>query len=78
MRSKAHYPHCFDPKNKPTIIRRWIEVRCTKCPVDWVDDSNNFEYIAEYVEYTFINKKGKLKHVPEMMLWCKDLGENND
>ena len=74
----VHRLHPFDPKNKAVIRRRWQEVRKTKCPIKWVEDSNNFEYLAEYVEYTFINKKGKEVYVPEMMLWCEDLRDGKN
>lgn len=69
---QVYHPHPFDPKNKPTILRRWVEERITKCPVVGTEDYN-FRYLAEYVEYTYINKKGKKVHVPELALWYKDL-----
>lgn len=66
----THYIHPFDPKNKATIHRRWTEVRMTKCPVKGTEIYNK-PYLAEYVEYTFINSKGKSVYVNEFCLWIK-------
>ncbi|UYL85012.1 hypothetical protein pEaSNUABM56_00035 [Erwinia phage pEa_SNUABM_56] len=62
--------HPFDPKNKAVIHRRWVEKRMTKCPVPQAQKYNK-EYTAEYVEYTYINGKGKPVHVEEFILWIK-------
>lgn len=62
--------HPFDPKNKAVIHRRWVEKRMTNCPVPQAQKYNK-EYTAEYVEYTFINGKGKPVHVEEFTLWIK-------
>lgn len=66
----THYIHCFDPANKPKIIRRWIETRMTQCPIPAAAQYNK-RYTAEFVEYTFINNKGKEVYVEEMALWIK-------
>lgn len=66
----VHYLHPFDPKNKATIHRRWVEKRMTRCPVPGAEKYNR-EYTAEFIEYTFTNNKGKKVHVPEMCLWIK-------
>lgn len=68
--AKAHRPHPFDPKNKPTIHRRWTEERKTNCPVLAAAPYNR-RYLAEYVEYTFINNKGREVYIPEFVLWIK-------
>lgn len=64
---EPHYPHPFDPKNRATIHLRWQEVRQTKCPIP---DPNVKEklYLGDFIEYSYINKKGKLKHVSEYCL----------
>lgn len=67
---EPYYPHPFDPKNKATIHRQWIETRMTKCPVPGTEAYNK-KYTAEFVEYTFINKKGKEVYVEEYPLWIK-------
>lgn len=66
----AHYPHPFDPKHKATIHRRWTETRMTNCPVPAAAKYNK-RYTAEFVEYTFINNKGKKVYVEEYCLWIK-------
>lgn len=66
----THYIHCFDPKNKATIHRRWVESRMTKCPVPGTEQYNK-RYTAEFVEYTYINNKGKEVYVEELCLWIK-------
>lgn len=66
----AHYPHPFDPKNKAVIHRRWIEERTTKCPIPAAAKYNK-RYVAEFVEYTFINNKKKEVYVEELAIWIK-------
>lgn len=68
---EVHHPHPFNPKNKAVIHRRWVEKRMTKCPVPGTE-AYNFEYTGEFVEYTFIDKRGKKVYVPEFCLWVKD------
>lgn len=58
----VYRPHCFDPKNKPEIIRQYKEVRQSKCPIT---GRGGPSYEGTFVEYTFINKKGRKVHVPE-------------
>ena len=73
MKKKAvepHYVHPFDPKNKAVIHRRWVETRMTNCPIPAAAKYNR-KYTAEYVEYTFINNKGKSVYVEELALWIK-------
>lgn len=60
----THYPHPYDPKNKARIIRKWRSLRKTKCPIVGFLGKEK-QYVGQYVEYTFINKKGKTVHVPE-------------
>lgn len=67
---EPHYPHPFDPKNKATIHRQWVETRMTKCPIPAAAQYNK-KYTAEFIEYTFINNKGKEVYVEEMVLWIK-------
>lgn len=67
---QVHYPHYTDPKNKPTIIRKWTERRFTKCPIPGAKVTEK-EYEGTFVEYTFINKKKKLVHVPELVILVK-------
>lgn len=64
---QVHYPHYYDPKNKPEIIRIWEEVRYTKCPIIGADVQEK-AYLGKFVEYTFINKKKKKVHVEEYCL----------
>lgn len=66
----THYPHPFDPKNKATIHRRWVETRMTNCPVPAAAKYNK-KYTAEFIEYTFINSKGKEVYIEEYCLWIK-------
>lgn len=66
----VHHPHPFDPKNKAVIHRSWVEARTTQCPVPGTEKYNR-EYTAEFIEYTFINSKGKKVYVPEFCLWIK-------
>ncbi len=66
----THYVHPFDPKNKAVIHRRWVEKRMTKCPVIQATKYNKY-YTAEFLEYTFINNKGKSVYVEEFVLWIK-------
>lgn len=61
----THYPHCYDPINKPVIIKKWKEVRETKG--DWPDIKEK-KYQGTYVEYTYVNKKKKTVHVDEYCL----------
>lgn len=68
--NKTHFIHPFDPKNKAVIHRRWTETRITKCPVPAAQEYNK-TYKAEFVEYTFVNNKGKEVYVPEYCLWIK-------
>lgn len=65
-----HLVHPFDPKNKAVIHRRWVETRETQCPVPQADKYNKV-YTAEFVEYTFLNNKGKPVYVEEFPLWIK-------
>ncbi|QIN97784.1 hypothetical protein PhiZZ30_113 [Serratia phage PhiZZ30] len=60
----VHYPHPYDQKNKAVIIREWEEIRQTKCPIN---TPHNVErrYLGRFMEYTFIDKKGRKKHVEE-------------
>lgn len=67
---KVHYPHCYDPKNKPVIIRKWVERRFTKCPI-LNSKVKEKEYEGTFVEYTYVNKKKQTVHVPEMVLLVK-------
>lgn len=72
--ASVHYPHCYDPQNKPEIIRIWEEVRETKCPIEGYT-GKEFKYLGKFVEYTFLNKKKKRVHVPEYCLlvtWLED------
>lgn len=66
----THHIHPFDPKNKAVIHRRWIETRMTKCPVTEAAVYNK-KYTAEFVEYTFVDKKGRKVYVDEYCLWIK-------
>ena len=65
-----HHPHPFDPANKAVIHRRWTERRKTNCPVIAAYAYNRW-YTAEFVEYTFINNRGKEVYEPEHALWIK-------
>lgn len=67
---QIHYPHYTDPKNKPTVIRKWTERRTTKSPMA-NSTVKEKEYEGTFVEYTFINKKKKLVHVPELVILVK-------
>lgn len=67
---EVHHPHPYDPKNKGTIIRVWKERRFTKCPIVGADVTEK-EYEGTFIEYTFINKKKKLVHVPEYCILVK-------
>lgn len=61
----VYYPHCFDPKNKTEILRKWEEVRQSKCPIT---GNGGPKYKGTFVEYTFVNKRGKVVHVPEFII----------
>lgn len=63
----VHYPHCYDPKRSPEIIRIWKERRFTKCPIIGANVTEK-EYEGTFVEYTYLNKKKKRVHVPEFVL----------
>lgn len=62
-----HRPHCYDPKNRPEIIRIWKEDRQTKNPFlnSTVEEKN---YTGTFVEYYYVNKNKKRIHVPELCL----------
>lgn len=64
---EPYYPHPYNPKNKAEIIRKWCEIRTTKCPIVGVDVSVK-SYRGTFVEYTFVNKNKKVIHVPEFCL----------
>lgn len=70
MSMRTHYPHPYDPTNKGVIIREWVERRFTKCPIVG-STAEEKEYEGTFLEYTFINKKKKLVHVPEYCLRVK-------
>lgn len=65
--TKVHYPHYADPKNKPVILRKWQEVRWTKCPIvgSTVEEK---QYRGTFVEYTYVNKKKKTVYVEELCI----------
>lgn len=63
----AYYPHPYNPSNKSKIIREWTEERFTKCPID-NSTVSPIKYIGYYVEYEYVNKKGKKIHIPEYCL----------
>lgn len=67
---KVHYPHPFDPKNKAVIIREWSEIRRTKCPINTPHDVERY-YWGHFIEYTFIDKNKKKKHVKEYCMQVK-------
>ena len=69
-KAEPHYIHPFNPAHKAVIHRRWTETRMTNCPVPDTEKYNK-KYTAEFVEYTFINKKGKPVYVEEYVLWIK-------
>lgn len=62
-----HYPHPYDPKNKAVIIRQWERICRTKCPINSPHNVDK-DYIGTFVEYTFIDKKGRKQHVEEYCL----------
>lgn len=62
-----HYPHPYNPKNKTTIIRKWVETRTTKCPINSPHNVNKL-YEGTFIEYTFIDKNKSKKYVEEYCL----------
>lgn len=64
---QIHYPHYTDPKNKPTVIRKWTERRFTKNPIKGSTVQEK-EYLGTFVEYTYVNSKKKLVHVSELIV----------
>lgn len=66
----THYPHPFVPKHKSEIHRQWKEIREAKCPIVG-SKTSTYTYEGTFIEYTYINKKGKKVYVPEFCLLVK-------
>lgn len=67
---EVYQPHPFRPENKSTIHRIYDERCWTKCPIPDANVTEK-EYIGTFVDYTFINKKGKPVYVERYCLVVK-------
>ena len=70
QKGQVYHIHPFDPKNKSVIHRIWEEIRWTKCPIVGSKVQEK-PYMGKFVEYTYINKKGKPVYVDEYLLLVK-------